>query len=250
MPLIELADASFGYGDRPVVTGASLVVRAGERVALVGSNGSGKSTLVRGLLGLNDHLGGGAELFGTPLGRFRQRHLLGYVPQRNTVSATVPATAAEIVTSGRLPRLGLWGRPGRQDRRIIGRSLDLVGLGDLAEHQVNTMSGGQQRRVLIARALAAEPEILVMDEPTAGVDAANQRVLADVLARLVDEGMTLLVVTHEMGPLAPLLTRVVTVDAGRIRTDQTAAEYSAGTAGATSPHAAATAPVRGRQERV
>ncbi|GMA40062.1 hypothetical protein GCM10025883_21070 [Mobilicoccus caccae] len=111
------------------------------------------------------------------------------------------------------------GRLGRADRAIVRDCLELVGLGDLASHEVSTMSGGQQRRVLIARALAAEPEMLVMDEPTAGVDAANQKVLAQVLQRLIDAGSTLLVVTHEMGPLTSLLSRVVTVEAGRVRKD-------------------------------
>lgn len=218
-PVVELVDASFGYRHRPVVTGATLTIRAGERLAVVGPNGSGKSTLVKGLLGLNDHLGGQVRLFGTPAERFGDRHLLGYVPQRHTVSATVRATAAEIVASGRLPRLGLLGRPGREDRRIIEESLALVGLGGAGSREVADLSGGQQRRVLIARALAAGPEVLVMDEPTAGVDAANQQVLAEVLQRLVDRGVTLVVVTHEIEPLAPLLTRVVTVDTGRITAD-------------------------------
>lgn len=218
-PVLDLVDASFGYRHRPVVTGATLTVRAGERLAVIGPNGSGKSTLIKGVLGLNDHLGGEVRLFGTPMARFRDRHLLGYVPQRHTVSATVRATATEIVASGRLPRLGLLGRPGREDRRVIAESLALVGLDDDGRREVADLSGGQQRRVLIARALAAEPEVLVMDEPTAGVDAPNQQVLAEVLHRLVDRGVTLVVVTHDIDPLASLLTRLVTVDTGRIRED-------------------------------
>ncbi|GAB47986.1 metal ABC transporter ATP-binding protein [Mobilicoccus pelagius] len=217
--MIDLVDASFGYRHRPVVTGATLAIRPGERVAVVGPNGSGKSTLVKGVLGLNDHLGGQVRLFGTPADRFRQRHLLGYVPQRHTVSATVRATAGEVVASGRLPRLGLLGRPGRADRAVIAECLAVVGLGDAVHREVADLSGGQQRRVLIARALAAGPEVLVMDEPTAGVDAANQVVLAEVLGRLVERGVTLVVVTHEIDPLASLLTRVVTVDTGRITGD-------------------------------
>ncbi|MDO5628555.1 MAG: ATP-binding cassette domain-containing protein [Mobilicoccus sp.] len=217
--VIDLLDASFGYGERPVVTGATLCVNPGERVAVVGANGSGKSTLVKGLLGLNDHLGGRVTLFGTPLARFKQRHLLGYVPQRHTLSASVAATAGEIVASGRLPHLGVWGRPGRGDRAIISESLELVGLGDRENHEVSTFSGGQQRRVLIARALAGGPKVLIMDEPTAGVDAASQRQLAGVLARLADAGVTLVVVTHEIAPLTGVLSRVVTVEAGRVRGD-------------------------------
>ncbi|WP_052466357.1 metal ABC transporter ATP-binding protein [Mobilicoccus massiliensis] len=218
-PVIDLVDASFGYRQRPVVTGASLRIDPGERVAVVGPNGSGKSTLVKGILGLNDHLGGEVLLFGTPMSRFRERHLIGYVPQRHTVSAAVRATATEIVASGRLPRLGLLGRPGRADRAVIAESLALVGLGDVARSGVNDLSGGQQRRVLIARALASEPRVLVMDEPTAGVDVGNQKVLAQVLGRLVDRGVTLVIITHDIEPVAPLLTRVVTVDTGRITDD-------------------------------
>lgn len=218
-PVIDLVDASFGYRQRPVVTGASLRIDPGERVAVVGPNGSGKSTLVKGILGLNDHLGGEVLLFGTPMSRFRERHLIGYVPQRHTVSAAVRATATEIVASGRLPRLGLLGRPGRADRAVIAESLALVGLGDVARSEVNDLSGGQQRRVLIARALASEPRVLVMDEPTAGVDVGNQKVLAQVLGRLVDRGVTLVIITHDIEPVAPLLTRVITVDTGRITDD-------------------------------
>lgn len=224
---IALTDASFGYGDRPVVTGADLRVTAGERIAVVGSNGSGKSTLVKGILGLNSHLSGEVLLFGTPMARFRERARIGYVPQRHTLSASVAATAAEIVMSGRLARLGPFSRPGRADRDVVRDALSVVGLGDRERHEVSTLSGGQQRRVLIARALAGAPEVLVMDEPTAGVDVASQRVLADVLRRLADTGVTLLVVTHETGPITDLLTRVVTVEAGRIRSDEPVRRASA-----------------------
>ena len=225
--VIDLRGASFGYGERPAVTDASLTVRRGEIVAVVGPNGSGKSTLMKGILGLNERTDGSVTLFGVPGEELRDRARLGYVPQRHTLSASVRATAEEIVATGRLSRIGWLGRLRATDRQIVARSLEVVGLADRAATEVSTLSGGQQRRVLIARALAGQPDVLIMDEPTAGVDAASQHVLADVLERLVDRGVTMLIVTHELGALERLLTRIVVVDAGRLRFDGTPQEYAA-----------------------
>ncbi|ADU48632.1 metal ABC transporter ATP-binding protein [Intrasporangium calvum] len=225
--IIELTDASFGYGRRPVLTGASLTVERGEVVAVLGPNGAGKSTLMKGILGLNHRLGGMVTLFGTPADELRDRARIGYVPQRHTLSSSVRATAEEIVESGRLPRLGWHGRLRATDRQIVCRSLDLVGLADRAGTEVSTLSGGQQRRVLIARALAGQPDVLIMDEPTAGVDAASQHVLADVLGRLVERGVTMVIVTHELGALRSLLSRIIVVDRGRIVFDGDRERYAA-----------------------
>lgn len=224
---IDLRDAAFGYGERAVLTDANLTIRRGEIVAVVGPNGSGKSTLMKGILGLNERVAGSVTLFGVPSHELRDRARLGYVPQRHTLSASVRATAEEIVSTGRLPRIGWLGRLRGTDRQIVARSLEVVGLGDRAATEVSTLSGGQQRRVLIARALAGQPDVLIMDEPTAGVDAANQHVLADVLDRLVERDVTMVIVTHELGALERLLTRIVVVDAGRIRFDGTPQEYAA-----------------------
>ncbi|SDP11261.1 zinc transport system ATP-binding protein [Pedococcus dokdonensis] len=227
-PIIELRHASFGYADQAVVTGATLTIRAGEVVAILGPNGSGKSTLVRGLLGLNDHLGGDLELFGQPRESFSEFARLGYVPQRHTLSASVRATVAEIVAVGRLAHHRWW-RPvlrSTRDAAIIDRALDVVGLNDRAHADVATLSGGQQRRVLIARALAADPDVLLMDEPTAGVDAANQQVLSAVLARLAERGTTMIIVTHELAALADIVTRIVVVQGGRIAFDGSRDEFA------------------------
>ncbi|GAA2746249.1 metal ABC transporter ATP-binding protein [Terrabacter aerolatus] len=225
--VIDLHDAAFGYGERAVLTDATLTIRRGEIVAVVGPNGSGKSTLMKGILGLNDHVSGTVTLFGVPSQDLRDRARLGYVPQRHTLSTSVRATAEEIVSTGRLPRINWLGRLRATDRQIVARALDVVGLADRAATEVSTLSGGQQRRVLIARALAGQPDVLIMDEPTAGVDAANQHVLADVLDRLVERDVTMVIVTHELGALERLLTRIVVVDGGRIRFDGTPAEYTA-----------------------
>jgi zinc transport system ATP-binding protein len=223
--IVSLWSASFGYADRAVVTGVTADIHAGEVVAVLGPNGSGKSTLVKGILGLNDHLGGQVKLFGTPFDRFRDHARLGYVPQRHTLSTSVRATVTEIVAIGRLPHQGWLGRVTRDDRRIIEEALALVGLADRAKVDVSTLSGGQQRRVLIARALAAQPDVLIMDEPTAGVDLASQEVLSQVLGRLAGRGATMLIVTHEVQALCGVLTRIVELNGGRITFDGTSAEH-------------------------
>ena len=158
-------------------------------------------------------------MLGTPVGRLRDRGRVGYVPQRHTVSGAVPATVREVVGVGRLARLGLFRRPGAADRAAVADAVAAVGLSDRLRDPVASLSGGQQRRVLVARALAAEPDLLIMDEPTAGVDAANQQALAAVLAEVSARGTTLVVVTHEIGPMAGVLGRAVVVDHGRIRYD-------------------------------
>lgn len=226
-PLIDLRSASFGYADRTVVSDLSLTVHPGEVVAVLGPNGSGKSTLVRGLLGLVEQRGGEVLLFGTPRERFREHTRIGYVPQRHSLSASVRATVSEIVAVGRLPHRPWWKPASRADREVVARSVAAVGLGDRAHEEVAALSGGQQRRVLIARALAAQPDLLVMDEPTAGVDHASQDALARVLHDLAADGTSMLVVTHELDALRDVVTRIVCLEAGAVDFDGTPAEYAA-----------------------
>ncbi|GAB2677204.1 metal ABC transporter ATP-binding protein [Thalassiella azotivora] len=218
-PVVALRGATIGYAGTPVVRDVDLRVDAGEVVAVLGANGSGKSTLVRGLLGLAQLQSGAVELFGVPVQRFRDRARIGYVPQRHTVGGTVPATVREVVSSGRLPRLSVLGRLGRRDRQAVDEAIATVGLADRATASVAELSGGQQRRVLIARALASEPDVLVMDEPTAGVDTSHQRSLSETLRSLADRDVTMLVVTHEVGPLVPVVSRAVVMHEGRPRYD-------------------------------
>lgn len=234
--VVTLRGAGFGYGDRPVLTDVDLTIRSGEIVAIVGPNGSGKSTLMKGVLGLNERTSGTVSLFGVDSAEFHDRARIGYVPQRHTLSASVRATAEEIVSTGRLARIGWLGRLRAADRQVVARSLEVVGLADRATTEVSTLSGGQQRRVLIARALAAEPDVLIMDEPTAGVDAASQVILAQVLARLAERGTTMLIVTHELDALARTVTRVLCTNSGRVDYDGPMTAYLDGHACATEPH--------------
>ena len=218
-PVITLRDAAFGYEDRSVVTGLDLTIARGEVVAVLGPNGAGKSTLVKGLLGLADRHGGRADVLGSTIGSHAARSGIGYVPQRHTLASAVKATAAEIVTMGRTVRTPWWAPwriRSRANRSLVSEALSVVGLGDLAAHDVATLSGGQQRRVLIARALASQPEVFLLDEPTAGVDRGHQQVLVAVMRRLVARGATLVIVTHELAALSDLVTRAVVVRGGRV----------------------------------
>jgi zinc transport system ATP-binding protein len=218
-PVVTVEHGRVGYADRPVLHDVSLTVTAGEVVAILGANGSGKSTLVRAVLGLVPLTGGTVRLFGTPLGRFRGWARLGYVPQRLGAASGVPATVAEVVGAGRLARRGVLRPPRAADRAAVAEALRAVGLAGRAGDPVATLSGGQQQRVLIARALAGRPELLVLDEPTAGVDAASQEAFAGALRGFVDGGGTVLLVAHELGPLRPLVDRAVVVHGGRIAHD-------------------------------
>jgi len=209
--VLALRRAAFGYRGRPVLTGVDLVVSPAEVVAVRGPNGAGKSTLVRGLLGLSEVLAGEVALFGEPRGRFRDWHRVGYVPQRHSVVGSVPVTVRELVSSGRVNRVRSWRRFGEADRCAVDCALEGVGLAGFDRRPLAELSGGQQRRALVARALAGDPELLVLDEPTAGVDGDNQRVLAATLAGLAATGTAVVVVVHELGPLAPVITRTVSL---------------------------------------
>ena len=218
MTASELIDAESLYvsiGGMPILRDVSVRVSPGEVVALIGGNGSGKSTLVRTLMGLLPFQSGSVELFGTPLNRFRQWSRIGYVPQSSSINIT-NATVREVAASGRLAHLRPFQWLGRNDQLVLDNALEQVGLSDRSKWPFNALSGGQKQRVLIARALSSEPELLVMDEPMAGVDLHSQQELADLLARFRDSGLGLLVVLHERGPMAPVIDRAVTMCDGKV----------------------------------
>ncbi|MCD9593348.1 MULTISPECIES: metal ABC transporter ATP-binding protein [Streptomyces] len=210
---ISLRGATATLGGRPVLRGIDLTVRRGEVVALLGANGSGKSTAVRSVVGQVPLSGGELTLFGIPRRRFRDWARIGYVPQRTTAASGVPATVREVVSAGRLARRR-FGPPRKADRAAVQRALELVGMADRARDPVGALSGGQHQRVLIARALAGEPELLIMDEPMAGVDLTSQEILAGTLREQVAAGATVLLVLHELGPLEPLIDRAVVLRDG------------------------------------
>lgn len=217
-PVASARDVFVELGGSAVLRGVTMSVDPGEAVALLGGNGSGKSTLVRTLLGLVPARRGQLELFGEPLGRFRQWSRIGYVPQQSTASLS-GAKVKEVVASGRLSRRAPFVPPRAADRAAVAEALAAVGLTDRAGDRLSLLSGGQQQRVLIARALAGQPDLLVLDEPTAGVDLAHQQVLAELLARLLTTGTAVIVVLHEAGALGTLIDRAVVLRDGRVAHD-------------------------------
>jgi len=210
---VELDGVSFGYrpGQR-VLEGVDLKLGEGEFVAVAGPNGGGKTTLVRILLGLERPSEGRALLYGELAHRFSRRKTLGYLAQRSVLGGDAPATVREVVSAGRLAAGGLIGPLRRRDRELAAEAIARVGLEEHADSPVRTLSGGMQQRAFIAKALAGEPSLLVLDEPTTGVDVESQESLAALLDSLhSDLGVTIVYVSHEFGAVERFVQRLVLI---------------------------------------
>jgi zinc transport system ATP-binding protein len=209
---VELRNVDFAYpGGPPVLRDVDLAVEPGEFVAVAGPNGGGKTTLLRLSLGLERPARGEVRLFGEQADRYRDRARLGYLAQRAQLGVQAPATVREVVAAGRTP-LNRVGRLSAADKTAVDEAIERVGLGALARRRLTRLSGGQQQRAFIAKALVAEPQLLALDEPTAGVDVEAQEALAELLARLHGElGVTILYVSHEFGAIEHVVQRLVLV---------------------------------------
>jgi ABC-type Mn2+/Zn2+ transport system ATPase subunit len=208
--LLTLRDVSLGYDSRVVLAHLSFAVECGECLALVGPNGAGKTTLLRGILGLIPVLAGQIEY-----GFDRSTSPPGYVPQRETLDPIFPLTVFEVVLMGTYGRLALLRPVGRRQRQLAADCLEQVGLADLAHRPFWALSGGQKQRVLIARALAVEPTLLLLDEPTAGVDPGAATTIMDLVARLNrDQGLTVVLVSHHLRLVRSLVHSILWVEAG------------------------------------
>lgn len=193
---ISVRNLSVAYHRKPVLRDVSFETPEGKLIGIVGPNGAGKSTLIKSILGLLPLTSGQVRIYGKPYQE--QRSIVGYVPQRESVDWDFPTDALDVVLMGRYGRLGWLRRPGKADKEFALTCLEKVGMADYAHRQISQLSGGQQQRVFLARALAQDAKIYLMDEPFAGVDAATEKAIIQVLSELKGRGKTVMVVHHDL----------------------------------------------------
>lgn len=206
---LQITGLTVRYGEVLALEGVDLVVEPGEACGLVGVNGSGKSTLFKAAVGLVRPAGGSVAVLGGPGDRARRSGLVAYVPQADDIDRDFPVSVEDVVLMGRYHRMGPLRRPAPRDRAAVAEALARVGLDDLAGRQVGRLSGGQRQRVLLARALAQEARLLLLDEPFTGVDAGSEAAVTAVLRDLVADGCSLVVSTHDLSMLPALCARSV-----------------------------------------
>jgi ABC-type Mn2+/Zn2+ transport system ATPase subunit len=195
-PSVVVDRVSASYGRRLALDDVSLTVRHGSLLAVIGPNGAGKSTLLKLIAGLIRPTSGSLSVLGGPPGSAARS--VAYLPQAEAVDWEFPVTVGEVVMMGRYARLGFGREPGRTDRERVSAALATVGMGDAVDRQIGALSGGQRRRVFLARAIAADPELYLLDEPVTGVDARTQEELMDVLEAEARAGKTVIATTHDL----------------------------------------------------
>ena len=206
-PAIEVHDLTVAYRTQPVLWDVDVALPEGKLIAIVGPNGAGKSTLLKAILGLVRPITGWVKVYGAPYEQ--RRSWVGYVPQRESVDWDFPTSAVDVVTMGLYGSLGWFRRPGRREREQALACLDKVGIRDLAHRQISQLSGGQQQRVFLARALAQQARLYLMDEPFAGVDATTERAILTLLQELRQTGRTVVAVHHDLQTVAEYFDHVV-----------------------------------------
>jgi ABC-type Mn2+/Zn2+ transport system ATPase subunit len=197
---LDVEKISVGYNGKAVLENLSFQIPQGKRVAVVGPNGAGKSTLFKAMVGLLPLGSGVIHIHGLPLGG--HQHCVAYVPQREEVDWRFPLSVSDVVMMGRYGHQGWLGRPNKLDQEIVFHCLDQMGISGLAKHSIRELSGGQQQRIFLARALAQEPHILLMDEPFSGVDTPTQEATLSLLEELNSQQVTVLVSTHDLNMAA------------------------------------------------
>jgi len=224
-PVLDVHDVTVAYHRKPVIWNIDLTLEEPRLVGIVGPNGAGKSTLLKAILGLVPLASGTVTFYGRPLSE--QRKLIGYVPQRESVDWDFPVSVLDAVLMGTYGRLGWFRRPGANERAWARECLDRVGLADLERRQIGQLSGGQQQRVFLARALAQRAEIYFMDEPMAGVDAATESIIFDLLRSLRNEGKAVFVVHHDLRTVPRYFDHVVLMNMRLIASGPTGEVFTA-----------------------
>ncbi|MFZ2303552.1 MAG: metal ABC transporter ATP-binding protein [Minisyncoccia bacterium] len=199
-PYIELNNVSFSYDNTPVIENLTFTVRKGEYLGIIGPNGGGKTTLIKVILGLLHPTEGAVMLFGKDRHDFKEKYRIGYVPQRITqTDKNFPATVFEVVRTGRIARLGFFERFAKEDIDAVERAMEISGIAKYRDTLIGNLSGGERQRVFIARALASGPDVLILDEPTVGVDIGAQKTFYDFLAKLNSEHhLTIIFISHDV----------------------------------------------------
>jgi manganese/zinc/iron transport system ATP- binding protein len=204
---IEVHNLTVSYVRRPVLWDIDFELPTNQLIGIVGPNGSGKTTLLKTIMGLIEPVSGFVELFGKPLDEVRPR--VSYVPQRESVDWDFPATVRDVVTMGRYRRGNLWKRLRGEDRDRVEDALEKVGMREFGDRQIGQLSGGQQQRVFIARSLAQQADLYLMDEPFAGVDAASEEAILQLLTTMREEGKTVMIVHHDLNSVRRFFNYVV-----------------------------------------
>ncbi|MFB4166171.1 metal ABC transporter ATP-binding protein [Alteribacillus sp. JSM 102045] len=209
-PIVQINNVSFQYGTQPILEDINLSIKKGSFLGLVGPNGSGKSTLIKILLGLEKPNKGQIRVFDTPINKFKAWEKIGYVSQKaNSFNTGFPVTVYEVVSMGLYGKVGLLRFLNRKHKNQIHEALEKVGMDEYKSRNIGELSGGQQQRVFIARALVSDPDFLILDEPTVGVDAASVQHFYELLTKLnVKKNITLLLVTHDIGAMTSFVTDV------------------------------------------
>ena len=211
---LAIRGLTVSYAEKPAVFSVDATFRHGSMTAIVGPNGAGKSTLLKAALGIVRPLAGRVAFFGAPLSA--QRHRIAYVPQRASVDWDFPARAADVVMMGLYRRLGLLGRVRAAHRRQAAECLERVGMADFAERQIGALSGGQQQRIFLARALAQDADLYLLDEPLAGVDAATERAVIGVMKDLAKDGRTVVAVHHDLSTVPEYFDSVLLLNTSAV----------------------------------
>ncbi|MCO1338114.1 ABC transporter [Kocuria polaris] len=209
MSVIRVRDLTVSYGPVKALDGVNFDVEAGQLCGLVGVNGSGKSTLFKSLMGLVNPNRGEVSLFGHGQARARKQGLITYVPQAEDVDWTFPVSVRDVVMMGRYGHMGRSRRPSAVDRAAVGEALDRVDLAGLAKRQIGQLSGGQKKRAFVARGIAQGAELMLLDEPFAGVDVTSEKLIMKLLTSLTAEGRTILMSTHDLAGVPTFCTQAV-----------------------------------------
>lgn len=210
MEVISVKNLTVSYQKKPAIKSINLKITEGSIVGIIGPNGAGKSTLIKAILGLLPYDTGEVKIFGKNLDESRKK--ISYIPQREQFDWDFPINVEDVVMMGRYSHLGMFSFPGKKDKEIVQEKIQKVGMQDFRTRQIRNLSGGQQQRIFLARALAQESDIYLMDEPFVGVDAKTERTIFDLMNELKQQNKTILVVHHDLGKVTEYFDKLILIN--------------------------------------